>query len=747
MSEYPQLKLDLEHWLDRLHQTINQLADGRFFDPEQISRWREHLSYARGSLRDVPLRIAVVGAVKSGKSTLINALLARDLLKRGAGITTAFITRIITNDRWGGWVEFKAWPQVNREINELLQLLAVESVGGIEEPPLDLRDEGDRRRLSQIRDALRAQLAVGSASMNPHLLLLNAYLQGYPDMQARLTETVARIALTDQDLRQHQDYVGQEAHAVYLQDIELHLPVAWLGNHLEISDCQGSDSPNPVHFAALQDHLLQSHLIIYLISGRTGLREADYRLLNFVKSLRMLPSTLLMLNIDLDWHPTSDDLKGFCQRVESELSWFTPSPRLFAFSALYHLIEQLGDQATTPERRRMEAWKEGTPWPVVTEAGCSAFRQALTAQVDRHRQQVLLNHAANRTILLAGNLADSVSTLAGFLTEDRQAVARATQKLKERQETFRAACITLQQAIQRAEDDLRGQLTQAVDKAFDLATGPLVMDTLALVDQFTIPPDLLQSMSNSLEVIQQVHSFYLQFRQSLWSSLVEKINVKIIEFAKDREAWLLDRLHEAAAAFWSLFVTALDTYRQELAALHIPVQPSPPLGDAPWPGLERNPPPQFSAFVHQLPLSRSILLIKFGLGRLSGYLTDIKSRLGRQLPQTDPAAQSSSIEEAIALVKGETRTELLLAFSSYRQRFKKSYLLPLLKTASNNLLHEFEMRAELAQVSFTQAFQRGMEHQENQHQAADVLNSIGQQLNGLTLEMQACWSSDSRAGE
>jgi hypothetical protein len=747
MSDYPQLKLDLERWLDQLQKAIEQLANSQLFDPEQISRWREHLSYAHRSLQDVPLRIAVVGAVKSGKSTLINSLVACDLLKRGAGITTAFITRIITNDRWGGWVEFKAWPQVNREINELAQLLAVESAGGTEAPLLDLRDQSDRRRLSQIRDVLRTQLAVSTASMNPHLLLLNAYLQGYPKVQSRLAETVARIALADQDLREHQDYVGQEAQAVYLQDIELHLPVAWLGNHLEITDCQGSDSPNPVHFAALQNHLLQSHLIVYLISGRTGLREADHRLLNFIKSLRMLSSTLLVLNIDLDWHPNSDDLNHFCLRVESELSWFTSSPQLFAFSALYHLIEQLGDQATTPERRRMEAWREGTPWPGVTEAGCSAFRKALTAQVDRHRQEVLLNHAANRTIMVAGNLADSVATFAGFLTEDRQTVARATQKLKERQETFRAACITLQQAIHRAEDDLRGELTRAVDKAFDLTTGPLVIDTLALVDQFTIPPDSLQSMSSPLEVIQQVHSFYLQFRQSLWSALVEKINVKMIEFAKDREEWLLERLHEAAAAFWSLFVTALDTYRQELAALHIPVQPSQPLGDAPWPGLERNPPPQFSAFVHQLPLSRSILVIKFGLGRLSGYLTDIKSRLGRQLPQTELAAQSSSLEEAIALVKAETRTELLLAFRNYRQLFKKSYLLPLLKTASNNLLLEFETRAELAQVSFTQAFQRGMEHQENQHQAADVLNSIGQQVNGVKLEMQNCWSSDGRTGE
>ncbi len=89
MRDYPQLKLDLEDWLDQLRETVAQLADGRFIDPGQISRWREHLGHARKSLQDVPLQIAVVGAVKSGKSTLINALVARDLLKRGAGITSS----------------------------------------------------------------------------------------------------------------------------------------------------------------------------------------------------------------------------------------------------------------------------------------------------------------------------------------------------------------------------------------------------------------------------------------------------------------------------------------------------------------------------------------------------------------------------------------------------------------------------------------------------------------------------------
>ena len=54
-------------------------------DSAQLNSWRRSLEAVSESLQDHTLRIAVVGPVKSGKSTFINAVQGRDLLKRGAG--------------------------------------------------------------------------------------------------------------------------------------------------------------------------------------------------------------------------------------------------------------------------------------------------------------------------------------------------------------------------------------------------------------------------------------------------------------------------------------------------------------------------------------------------------------------------------------------------------------------------------------------------------------------------------------
>ena len=60
----------------------------------QGQHWQKVLSQVQAHVAEDTCRLAVVGAVKSGKSTMINALVGQDLLRRGAGILTAMVTRV-----------------------------------------------------------------------------------------------------------------------------------------------------------------------------------------------------------------------------------------------------------------------------------------------------------------------------------------------------------------------------------------------------------------------------------------------------------------------------------------------------------------------------------------------------------------------------------------------------------------------------------------------------------------------------
>ncbi len=71
----------------------NALTDLSISD-KTFMHWEKQCSEIRQQLVRERLRIAVVGPIKSGKSTFINSLLKADYLKRGAGVITSIITRI-----------------------------------------------------------------------------------------------------------------------------------------------------------------------------------------------------------------------------------------------------------------------------------------------------------------------------------------------------------------------------------------------------------------------------------------------------------------------------------------------------------------------------------------------------------------------------------------------------------------------------------------------------------------------------
>ena len=57
------------------------------------------------------IRVAVVGPIKSGKSTFVNSLLKGDYLKRGAGVVTSIVTRIRCGPSLKATLYFKFWEE------------------------------------------------------------------------------------------------------------------------------------------------------------------------------------------------------------------------------------------------------------------------------------------------------------------------------------------------------------------------------------------------------------------------------------------------------------------------------------------------------------------------------------------------------------------------------------------------------------------------------------------------------------
>jgi len=736
MSEYLQFKRKIEQRLEIIEETIQELLQFKLVEKSVASRWRDHLSQVQDSLEDSLLRTAVVGSVKSGKSTLINALAGKDLLKRGAGIITAFITRILTNGEVGGWVELKPWPQIAEEMNSALRMLPISQEEMGDQEQLDVRRSEDRKRLRKWLEKTQTEWQQTRGQLDPNFILLNAYLEGYSHLHKNVGDSVNRLIFDQHSLSQHQRYVGQEGQAVYVRDMELHYPVPWLGEKIEVADCQGSDSPNPLHLALLQQYLLKCHFILYVISSRTGLREADFKLLDFIKTLRMFPQTLFILNVDLDVHSHEEDLEQLAHRVRTELSWIVPNPQLYVFSALYHLVRELKGAAPQRDKRRLSLWREDPAMADRTQQGYNSFREDMAQRIASQRTRVLLGSGLSRMAMVAGSVNDTTRAHKRFMDQNLGSLKESTKHLKNKQKALQGTLGTLENAIAGLKESLRKELDNAVGSYFDLSYGPIIKETLDMVEHYPVDPQYQKDLSDYRQLLRQLHRFYLEFRQSLARYLIEKVNLRVIEFAKEQEEFLQDRLQHSSRAFWSLFTTALDDYRKELARFDIDLRISCATEDHSCPAMEKITPPSFSAFVDEQVVGRGTLLMKFGLGRFTRFLNQLKSRIGRRKSSTPAASEENqSFQEAVSLVKSETKSELMYDFRDYRQNFKYAYLYKILDEGTQHLLEAFQSRAEMAQLDFANLLKQSEVEGEERQRMMDTLTRIGQISEALVEEL------------
>ena len=105
---------------------INQIEN--YEELKTIGSFTKEVEIFRERLNDDEIRIAVVGEFSAGKSTFINALIGKDILKHATTETTAVITRIVNVDKksslcYTGKVIFKdKTKKVLKDLNSIKEL-------------------------------------------------------------------------------------------------------------------------------------------------------------------------------------------------------------------------------------------------------------------------------------------------------------------------------------------------------------------------------------------------------------------------------------------------------------------------------------------------------------------------------------------------------------------------------------------------------------------------------------------------
>jgi len=697
MDAFNRLKSDLLQINRELTELVDNVAAIPELDGHPFEDWRRSLTGIRQQLAEDVIRVAVVGAIKSGKSTFVNAVLGDDFLKRGAGVVTSIVTRIRAGNRLRAQLYFKSWDEVNADIDQAMVLFP-----SLERPDedggFDIRRERDRRALQTALDALSTERLIRNDTRDANSVLLHSYLKGYEEVKDLIGAEPARHHFDDEQFPDHRRFAGNEILAAYLKDIELEIGAPNLDENVEIADCQGSDSPNPIHLSLIQDYLQRTHFIIYVVSSRTGLRQADIKFLSIIARMGISDNMMFVINSDFNEHESLADLQRLSAKVGDELSLIRPDPDTFTFSALYDLFRGREDQLGEREKLRLRDWRAESEMAAFSEAETECFFGAFRQKLTAGRLSLFMTNNVERIRVIGDGLRHWLQLRQELLSKDSTGAAGIVERIRMHQERMQQIRSMIKSTLEGAVGKLKSELRTELDRFFDPGHGRMLSGVFDFVRGYEPP---LADYENNLETAGFSPTLYLlfqDFRQALNGYLAETVNPEVVRFVRQVEARIREYLESVARPYGAMVAEALEDHERSLERFGVEGGGA-SLGRIQLPDMEiiRNRTgislPPAVAHLRYSARIRTEAVMRFGFYAL---VKAVKKVLKKPLRgRREEGIQA--LKDGLVRIKRETHRSLRFHFKDYGENVKFQYVFKLTDGASaalyEALLDEFQAYA------------------------------------------------------
>ncbi|MDJ0991759.1 MAG: dynamin family protein [Desulfobacterales bacterium] len=656
-------------------------------------------------LNENTLRIAAVGPIKSGKSSFVNSILGGDYLKRGAGVVTSFVTRVRFGAALSARLVFKTWSEISEDIEQALVLFPTLD-WHTEKGAFDVRHAKEREALARSLAALSPEQLVSRDARNANSVVLASFLKGYDRVQGLIDASPAVIHFDASRFAEHRDFAGNDDLAVYLKDIQLEIPSPHLESHLEIADCQGSDSPNPLHLAMIQDYLLETHFIVYVISSRTGLRRADIRFLSIIKKMGILDNILFVFNIDFSEHDNLDDLKQLKRKVAEELAILRPDPEIYSFSVLFNLFRNGAASLSEKERLRLEQWQADEALVAYSDKESARFQNGLQDKLMNESSVLLLRNHVERLLVMGADMGRLIKMKQELLKADEDRAAEIVKRIGANRQRMAQIRGVIKNTLEGGIHKLRKELRVDVDRFFDPHSTDIMRRMIDFVRSYSVPvwQEHIDNLATS-GFANTLYHVYQEFKQALDGFIAESINPEIFRFIRDRERRLVEYLHTVAEPYSVMVEEAVAEFQSTADGLGIDAMPGAIASRSRLPGLEvirqtsrLQLPPANAAMRYSAKVKTEAIMRLGAYKFLRGF-----RKLLRKPADSGQGEEMRALQDGVERMKRETERSLLFHFKDYRENIKFGYIFKMVESASvqitDGLLERFEIyESDLAQM-------------------------------------------------
>ena len=706
-------------------ESITGMSDRSFAD------WQKTCSGIYKQMSEKIIRVAVVGPIKSGKSTFINSLFKGDYLKRGAGVVTSIITRVRRGKQLKARLLFKSWDEINSEIDQALVLFPSLD-WRTEKNRFDIRRKSERIDLQQALSSLSTEHLFTNHSRNINSVLLTSYIKGYEKVKDMISSDTMTSQYEDNMFTEHWAFVGDGSMAVYLRDIQLEIDSGSIDSNIEIVDCQGSDSPNPLHLAMIQDYLLLTHLIIYVLSSRTGLREADIKFLSIIKKMGIMDNILFVINCDFSEHESIDDLNALIEKVKEELSMIKPDPDIFSISALFNLFKVQNMNLSQKDRLRLAQWEKEKELTDFSDLETERFESFFYNKLTMGSYSLLFkNHLERLSVILSG-MSHWILVNQNILTRDADSTNEVIEKIKHHQKGMNQIKSMIKNTLDGSIQKMKHELKLDIDRYFDVRSGDLLNDIVEFIRSYKVTYQKYEENLKATGFSNTLYLVFQEFRQALDTYMAETVNPEVIRFVREKETRIKEYLDSITGPFDAMVQDAIVEYSSMMGNLGI---------NSSRKSLKRIALPDFDSIkdITGLALPPAVASMRYtakmkteAVMRL-GFYTVVKffKKLLKKPIQSKNEQEVLALKDGVLRMKRETEKSVVYHFKDYQENIKFQYIYKLIEAASNSLYETLTDRFRAYVADLSNIVELINNKLIDKHQAYEILKEMEQTSIGI----------------
>ncbi|MBL0716766.1 MAG: dynamin family protein [Desulfosarcina sp.] len=664
-------------------ESIPGMSDNSF------ANWEKNCEEIQRQIEESILRVAVVGPIKSGKSTFTNYLFHGDYLKRSAGVVTSIVTKIQKGDSLRVKLFFKSWDEVNTDMIQAMLLMPSLSYSE-DSDGFDIRRVGDRKQLHMAIHSLSDALLISNGVLNPQIVLLSSYLEGYQVMQEKIRPDTSEAEFDVERFAEHKVLVSDDSLSVYLKDIQIKIDTGFIGNNIEIADCQGSDSPNPLHLTMIQDYLFYANLIVYVISSRTGLRQADIKFLSIIKKMGIMDNMIFVINCDFNEHDTITDLTQLIKNIKKELSIFLNHPEVYSFSALLNLFKSINSNSSTgnglkeKELAKLNQWKEDREFYEFSNRGTDSFESSFIQKLTKERYSLLLKNHIERFAIIATGIKNHVCINQKILGQDSSNAQTIIEGLKENQEKMSMIKDMMKSTLSGAIQKTKKEIRLEVDKFFRSRSNHIVGDLINFIRSYKLVYEKYETNLDSNGFANTLYLVFQDFKMKIDAFMAERLNPEVIRFIKEKEKYIEEQLESVAIPYESMVDDALVKYTNGLADFGINGMDTKGKG-IDFPGFnsikaaEGLTVPPVVAHMHFSAKIRTEAIMRLGFYNFIKFIKKIF-----KIKNQDQREEAIALKKAVFRIKQETEKAVISHFVNYQENLKFQYFFKFIESASDS---------------------------------------------------------------